>query len=82
MVLLPMPSYIRIKNENLVQCKNFVYLGSTISDSAKLDKELMYWMGKASTVFGRLQEKLWNNHHVSARVKCKVTRVIVLSALL
>ena len=77
-----MPSYIRINNENLVRSKNFVYLGSTISDSAKLDKELMYRMGKASAAFGRLQEKLWNNHHVFARVKCKVTRVVVLSALL
>ena len=39
-------------------------------------------MGKASAAFGRLQESLWNNHHVSIEVKCKVYRVDVLSALL
>ena len=65
----PMPSDIKINNENLVQSKNFVYLGSTISESAKLNKKLMYRMGKASAAFGRLQERLWNNHHVSIKVK-------------
>ena len=60
-----LPSYIRINNENFIQCKNFVYLGSTISDSSKLDKELVYRIGKASAGFGRLQERLWNNHHAS-----------------
>ena len=59
-----------------------MYLGSTISESAKLDKELIYRMGKASAAFGRLQERLWNNHHVSIKVKCKVYRAVVLSALL
>ena len=78
----PMPSDIKINNENLVQCKNFVYLGSTISESAKLDQELMYRMGKASAAFGRLRERLWNNHHVSIKVKCKVYSAVVLSALL
>eukprot|EP00795_Rhopilema_esculentum_P005845 gene5845-11164_t len=39
-------------------------------------------MGKASAAFGRLQERLWNNHHVSIKVKCKVYRAAVLSALL
>ena len=78
----PMPSEIKINNEILVQCRNFIYLGSTISESAKLDKELVYRMGKASAAFGRLRERLWNNHHVSIKVKCKVYRAVVLSALL
>lgn len=39
-------------------------------------------MGKASAAFGRLRERLWNNHHVSIKVKCKVYRAVVLSALL
>ena len=78
----PMPSDIKINNEKLVRRKNFVYLGSTISESAKLNKELIYRMGKASSAFGRLQERLWNKHHVSIKVKCKVYRAVVLSALL
>ena len=38
-------------------------------------------MGKASAVFGDLRERLWNNRHVSIRVKCKVYRVTVLATL-
>ena len=38
----PMPSDIKINNEKLVRSKNFVYLGNTISESAKLDKEPIY----------------------------------------
>ena len=77
-VMPPMPSYIRIDNENFVRCKNFGNLGSIISDSIKHDKT----MGKASGAFGRLQNKLWNNHYVSVEVKCWVYRAVVLSALL
>ena len=75
-----MPSYRKINDENLVQ--NFVYLGSNISDSAKLNKELMYRMGKASAAFGRLQESLWNNHCVFDKVRCKIYRAVVLSTQL
>ena len=39
-------------------------------------------MAKASASFGRLRQRLWNNHYVSMRVKGKIYRVIVLSTLL
>ena len=39
-------------------------------------------MAKASASFGRLRQILWNNHHVSMRVKGKIYRAIVLSTLL
>ena len=39
-------------------------------------------MAKASASFGRLHQRLWNNHHVSMRVKGKIYRAIVLSTLL
>ena len=34
-------------------------------------------MAKASAYFGRLRQRLWNNHHVSMRVKGKIFRAIV-----
>ena len=37
---------------------------------------------KASASFGRLHQRLWNNHHVSMRVKGIIYRAIVLSTLL
>ena len=39
-------------------------------------------MANASASFGRLRQRLWNNHHVSMRVKGKIYRAIVLSTLL
>ena len=39
-------------------------------------------MGTASAAFGKLQDRLWRNRHVSIRVKCKVYRAVVLTTLL
>ena len=39
-------------------------------------------MAKASASFGRLRQRLWNNDHVSMRVKGKIHRALVLSTLL
>jgi len=39
-------------------------------------------MGNASAAFGKLQNRLWKNKHVSVRAKCKVYRAVVLTALL
>ena len=39
-------------------------------------------MAKTSATFGRLRQRLWNNHHVSMRVKGKIYRAVVLSTLL
>jgi len=58
------------------------YLGSTVSCTAKIDKELRSRLGKASAAYGKLQQRLWNNRHVFIRVKCKVYRAVGLSSLL
>ena len=58
------------------------YLGSIISSNGCIDDEIQRTMAKASASFGQLRERLWNNHHVSMRVKCKIYRAIVLSTLL
>ena len=55
---------------------------STITDNARLDSELTFRMGKASAAYRKLRERLWDNHHVSLRVKFKVYKAIVLSTLL
>ena len=39
-------------------------------------------MAKVSASFGRLRQRLWNNHHVSVRVKGNIYLAIVLSTLL
>ena len=44
--------------ESLVKCKTFKYLGSTVSENAWLEDELSLTMGKASSAFGNLRERL------------------------
>ena len=73
---------ISIGTEPPVKCKTFKYLGSTVSENARLEDELSLRMGRASAVFGNVRERLWNNRHVSIRVKCKVYRATVLATLL
>ena len=77
-----LPEEISIGTEPLVKCKSFKYLGSTVSENARLEGELSLRMGRVSAVFGNLRERLWNNLHVSIRVKCKVYRATVLATLL
>ena len=60
----------------------FTYLGSTISRDGRIDAEIQKRMAKASSSFGRLRQRLWNNHHVSTRVKGKIYSAIVLTTLL
>ena len=78
----PEPEVIMIDHKPLVFASDFTYLGSTVSNTAKIDKEIRNRLGKASAAFGKLQQRLWNNRHVSIRVKCKVYRAVVLSCLL
>ena len=43
---------------------------------------VLYILAKTSASFGRLRQRLWNNHNVSMRVKGKIYHAIVLSTLL
>ena len=60
----------------------FTYLGSIISSNGCIDDEMQRRLAKASACFGRLGKILWNNRHVSMRVKGKIYPAIVLSTLL
>ena len=52
----PNTSEIHVRNETLVQTEDFVYLGSTVSDNARLYSEITFRMGKASAVYAKLRE--------------------------
>ena len=71
-----------VDGNKLNSVPEFTYLGSTISSDGCIDDEIESRMAKASASFGRLRQRLWNNHHVSMRVKDKIYRAIVLSTLL
>ena len=44
--------------------KEFTYLGSIIASDGHIEAEMQKRMSKASMSFGRLRERLWNNHNV------------------
>jgi len=73
---------IRIDNQILNRVSHFKYLGSTVSDKNKLDEELKSRKSKASTAFGRLHARVWDNKHLTIKTKAAVYRAIVLSTLL
>ena len=60
----------------------FCYLGSTITRNASLDDEIRAHLAKASTAFGRLQQRLWKEHGIRLETKVAVYRAVVLSSLL
>ena len=73
---------IMVDGTRLNSVPEFTYLGSTISKDVRIDAEIQKRMAKASASFGRLRQRLWNNHHVSLRVKGKIYRAVVISTLL
>ena len=73
---------ILVDGQKLNSVPEFTYLGSTVTKDGRIDAEIQKRMAKASTSFGRLRQRLWNNHHVSIRVKGKIYRAIVISTLL
>ena len=73
---------IMVDGNKLKSVLEYTYLGNTISSNGYMDGGIERRMAKASASFGRLRQRLWNNQHVSLRVKGNIYRVVVLSTLL
>ena len=77
--VLYQPNSTRTREEDIMVGGNklnslleFTYLGSTISSNGCIDDEIQRRIANTSASFGRLHQTLWNNHHVSLRVKGKI----------
>ena len=68
---MTMEEDINVGDTTLNHVHTFIYLGSIIARDGLIEAELQRKMSKASMSFGRLRERLWNNHNVSIRVKEK-----------
>ena len=79
---ITMEEDINVDETKLNPMKELMYLGSIIASDGHIEAELQKRVSKASMSFGRLRERLWNNHNVSIRVKGKINRAIILSTLL
>ena len=73
---------IMVDGNKLNSVLEFTYLGNNISRNGCIDDEIQRRVTKARASFGWLRQRIWNNHHVSIRVKGKIHHTIVLSTLL
>ena len=81
---VPDPPEITTSNHQLEVVHDFVYLGSTISDTLFLDTELNRRIGKASTTISSLTKGVWKNGKLTENTKIQVIiyRACMLSTLL
>ncbi|KAL8601069.1 hypothetical protein ACOMHN_040770 [Nucella lapillus] len=73
---------IKIDGKVLNNVDSFTYLGSSLSSSNSLDKEISNRIAKASASYGRLHKRVWNERGLKLETKCAVYRAVVLTALL
>jgi hypothetical protein len=60
----------------------FCYLGSILSQTARIDDDVTRRIAAASASFGKLEKRLWSDHGVKRATKIAVYRAVVLSSLL
>ena len=73
---------IQINGKTLNAVENFTYLGSTLSNQVRIDREVDARIAKASAAFGRLRKKVWDRKGIQLETKLKVYSAIVLPSLL
>lgn len=76
------PPKIRCNDKLLPTTEAFIYLGSTLSRQANIDKEVARRLAKASISFGGLRAKVWEKSGISTATKLKVYKAVVLPSLL
>ena len=73
---------IKIDDKAPNNVDSFIYLGSSLSSSNSLDKEVSNHIAKASASYGRLHKRVWNERGLKLKTKCTVYTAIVLTVLL
>ena len=59
----------------------FTCLGSVLSRDVNIDNEVETCIARSSSVFGRLQRKVWERRGIRLTTKLKVYRAVVLTTL-
>ena len=73
---------LSVNGTHLANVQSFKYLGSTVTDDCRMDKELDCRIQCATTSFGRLWDRLWSSHDISNKTKISVYKAAITSALL
>ena len=70
---------LNIRQEPLKEVTSFKYLGSHISNNCTLDDEIDFRIGRASSAYGRLRKRVFENHNITLHTKVMVYHAIVIS---
>ena len=73
---------IKIDGTALQTVEDFTYLGSCLTSTGSLDKEICSRLSKASSAFGRLRTRVWEESGITKKTKVAVYRSVVLTSLL
>ena len=76
------PPLITIDGYQLNAVEHFTYLRSVIANDATTTKDVDNRIAKASSSFGRLQKRVWQNHSLRLSTEIQVYRAAVLTTLL
>ena len=77
----PEPS-ITIEGTTLNNVDAFTYLGSCLTSTCSLDREVSNRLAKAGASFGRLWVRLWSERGIKLPTKLAVYRAVILTSLL
>lgn len=76
------PPNIQLGGDNLENVDRFAYLGSHLSSNATIDDEIQYRIRCASTSFGKLRSRVFEDRDLRLDTKILVYKAIVLPTLL
>ena len=76
------PPQITVNSHPLNSLEQFTYLGNIISNDASNTKDVDHRLTKASSSFGHLQHRVWQNHSLHLMTKVRVYVAVVISTLL
>ena len=77
-----MRNSLSVNGTHLANVHSFKYLGSTVTDDCRMDKEIDCIIQCATTSFGRLWDRLWSSHDISNKTNISVYNAAITSALL
>ena len=76
------PFALQINGENVKQVENFPFLGSVLTNNHNIDAEVLARINQASSSFGRLRSRVFENTNLRIKTKVSVYTAVCLSTLL
>lgn len=73
---------LQVDGKNLKYVRTFTYLGSIVNSSASLDDEIINRIARATSAFGKLRHRVWNERGIRLEIKVQVYKAVVLTTLL